>query len=832
MPLEHESLLPKCLAGLGAHLQAEKEVIAVVRAIEDQAAEAVRDLALAELELPAGAAAVTAKLVPLLQWNKPSYDQASEQSPPGCHEPEPEPIPPSIDNWARGVVPCKNVSSVPGKPRPPSPRGDQEEEELALRGGEEQVSSKMPASNYHAGRRESKDKDTTSRAAKDVGDWNAARNRDDDDGRAWGGGNEEGEDIGLLSLFSEESHGLGDEKLAGAGGIGDAIGRGQQYEERAFLESLRRREEARIQEQAQARERLERMDKENRAKEEKMKKELKGRAWVWGPNGEVIILDVGLPEKIPVRVMPRIEVRDRSADGSGSDVTGNTSPLRGRPHTKVAPAPTREGGDSKASKGGRDGYGKNDVDGGGGSGGWGEGECRARNNGGRGRRAKRNDGAAAARRRKGSHSERFFEMSATTQPPLVDTLDLQAGVCVQQGGDEKQGPAFEEDHKHPPRRDLLPRGPLPTEPSLAQAPTPVSIGDATSVSAREGQSLDPPRGRRPSHGDPPSPPATHPLRSASIGSGSGRRAHHRASSNRDSLVNRVRTLDPLSGGKRIETGGTGARGGGGVGHHRGRRLVVPGGAEPEGFGVGSDDDPEDDPHLRLLKEGGNIGGGGGGGGGLKPVPPPPLPRERGSKQRRGVLAKPELRRPRDRGTQPPIPTVTRKHLPPPPLGETMGHGLSLPRDRGLGETHGGGSDAGGPSSPGIYAARHGETNKSDSKFKRGREGVAAHPADSSVGRKRKSGGGGAVGGSSESPHRMAGRERGGGKELPALPGQTKQQAFLPSSPGEGDRGDAGGENGGGRKARRRGSTSRMGWISSGRSKGTLQELFQTAEGVL
>ncbi|CAM9126669.1 unnamed protein product [Ectocarpus sp. 6 AP-2014] len=827
MSLDHESSLPKCLAGLSAHLQAEKEVIAVVRAIEDQAAEAVRDLALAELELPAGAAAVTAKLVPLLQWNKPSYDQASEQSPPGCHEPEPEPIPPSIDNWARGVVPCKNVSWVPGKLPSPSPRGDQEEEEPALRGGEEQDSSKMPVSNDNAGRRESKDKDATSRAAKYGADCNAARNRDDDDGRAWGGGNEEGEDIGLLRLFSEEGHGLGDEKLAGAGGIGDAIGRGRQHEEKAFLESLRRREEARIQEKAQARERLERIDKENRAKEEKMKKELKGRAWVWGPNGEVIILNVVPPEKIPARVMPRIGVRDRSADGGGSDVTGNTSPLRGGPHTKVAPALTREGGDSKASKGGQVGSGKNDTDGGGGSGGGGEGERRAKDNGGRGRRTKRNDGAAASRRRKGSRSERFFEMSATTQPPLVDTLDLQAGVCVQQGGDEKQGPAFEEDHKHPPRRDLLPRGPLPREPSLAQAPTPVSIGDATSVSAREGRSLDPPRGRRPSHGDPLSPPATHPLRSASIGSGSGRRAcHHRASSNRDSVVNRVKTLDPLSGGKRIEAGGTGARGGGGVGHHRGRRLVVPGGAEPEGFGVGSDDDAEDDPHLRLFKEGGNIGGGGGGGGGFKPVPPPPLPRKRGSKQRRGVLAKPELRRPRDRGTQPPIPTVTRKHLPPPPLGETMGHGLSPPRDRGLGETLL--SDAGGPSSPGSYAARHGNTNNSDSKFKRGREVLAAHPADSGVGRKRKSGGGGAGGGSSEWPHRMEGRERGGGKELPALPGQKKQQAFLPSSPGEGDGGDADGEDGGGRKARRRGSTSRMGWISSRRSKGTLQELFQTA----
>lgn len=49
------------------------------RAIEDQAAEAVRDLALAELELPAGAEAVTSKLIPLLEWNRLSYDTVDDQ---------------------------------------------------------------------------------------------------------------------------------------------------------------------------------------------------------------------------------------------------------------------------------------------------------------------------------------------------------------------------------------------------------------------------------------------------------------------------------------------------------------------------------------------------------------------------------------------------------------------------------------------------------------------------------------------------------------------------------------------------------------------------------
>ena len=52
-------------------------------------------------------------------------------------------------------------------------------------------------------------------------------------------------------------------------------------------QGLRRREEARTRELADTRERLERADKEAREKEERMKKELKGRDWVWGPDGEV-----------------------------------------------------------------------------------------------------------------------------------------------------------------------------------------------------------------------------------------------------------------------------------------------------------------------------------------------------------------------------------------------------------------------------------------------------------------------------------------------------------------------------------------------------------------
>ena len=53
---------------------------------------------------------------------------------------------------------------------------------------------------------------------------------------------------------------------------------------------MRRREEARTRELADTQERLERADKEAREKEERMKKELKGKEWIWGPNGEVRLL--------------------------------------------------------------------------------------------------------------------------------------------------------------------------------------------------------------------------------------------------------------------------------------------------------------------------------------------------------------------------------------------------------------------------------------------------------------------------------------------------------------------------------------------------------------
>lgn len=54
-------------------------IIPLNRVVVDQASDAVRDLALAALELPAGAAAVTSKLVPLLEWGRLSCDSPDDQ---------------------------------------------------------------------------------------------------------------------------------------------------------------------------------------------------------------------------------------------------------------------------------------------------------------------------------------------------------------------------------------------------------------------------------------------------------------------------------------------------------------------------------------------------------------------------------------------------------------------------------------------------------------------------------------------------------------------------------------------------------------------------------
>lgn len=181
----------------------------------------------------------------------------------------------------------------------------------------------------------------------------------------------------------------------------------------------------------------------------------------------------------------------------------------------------------------------------------------------------------------------------------------------------------------------------------------------------------------------------------------------------------------------------------------------------------------------------------------------------------------------DRCTRIAIPTVERKHLPPPPVGETMGHGFTPPRDRGLGaaasrSTIGAGSGVGSTSPP---RCNNGNNSNSD-QYKRSRgDGFAADPpaspavASRGVGRKRKGGGGT---GSTRTTLRKGAFDS--SKEFPAIPSQHPQE-FVSSPPAEGDGGAL--EGGGGRKGWRRDSSLRMGWINSRRSRETLQELFRT-----
>ena len=271
------------------------------------------------------------------------------------------------------------------------------------------------------------------------------------------------------------------------------------------------------------------------------------------------MLDVVPPEKIPGRVVPRVGVRDCVASaaagvsaGAGGATGTDPAPSFRKTHGEAGDSVRKrsgggggDGDDSKASKGrgaqdesAKEGAGGSSG-GGAGAGGGGEEETAAEKTG-RGRRSARKSGAAG-RKKRGSRSERFFEVSATSQvrehclffwycfydqqlsscrrwqccflrhwsadlaaggrlqhsrffllkvradhshsatpcasmrprqsgpllplpplrndpwaccrtlacirlaqPPFVDSLDLQAGVCVKEGGDERQGPAFEE----------------------------------------------------------------------------------------------------------------------------------------------------------------------------------------------------------------------------------------------------------------------------------------------------------------------------------------------------------------------------------------------------
>lgn len=184
--------------------------------------------------------------------------------PGGCRRPEEEPVPPTIDNWARGAVPCKHVSRLLDTPPSPSPRSSRDEEEAPHAEDEEEEEESSNSKNSAATMRKidthaaggERDKGAVQRggpSAAAVGGGRRAHRaidnhngnggdggdgRDHGDGRAWGERNgDEGEEeiMELLTTLSDgDPHGA--EVLAGAGGIGDAIGRGRRHEERKFLE--------------------------------------------------------------------------------------------------------------------------------------------------------------------------------------------------------------------------------------------------------------------------------------------------------------------------------------------------------------------------------------------------------------------------------------------------------------------------------------------------------------------------------------------------------------------------------------------------------------------
>lgn len=164
----------------------------------------------------------------------------------GWNRTEPEPIPPCIDSWARGAIPSKPDPSTSDKHlslSSPGNRDEHGEEQDRRQNGGENSSSTMQAVGNAADQERGKAKSSVDAAVLEsstrrTSDQNndASRDDNDGDGRAWGVKDEDGEEIGPLSSLADGAEPGGEETLAGAGGIGDAIGRGRRQEERAFLE--------------------------------------------------------------------------------------------------------------------------------------------------------------------------------------------------------------------------------------------------------------------------------------------------------------------------------------------------------------------------------------------------------------------------------------------------------------------------------------------------------------------------------------------------------------------------------------------------------------------
>lgn len=130
------------------------------------------------------------------------------------------------------------------------------------------------------------------------------------------------------------------------------------------------------------------------------------------------MLDVVPPEKIPGRVVPRVGVRDSAAgstcgDGHSIGIDATLSSRR-EPVGVTSALQKAGGGDPRVSKGTKGGGSSGTGSAVGGQGGGAE-------TVGRGRRGSRRS-RAGARKKKASRSERFFEVSATTQVKILSPV--------------------------------------------------------------------------------------------------------------------------------------------------------------------------------------------------------------------------------------------------------------------------------------------------------------------------------------------------------------------------------------------------------------------------
>lgn len=173
--------------------------------------------------------------------------------PGGCHSPEPEPSPPRIDNRARGAIPSKPAvlatapptANYPAAGDPAAPPVDPAQQNHDT--GSNCNSNNNPKStnsathvvNHSSGTSsdmrppgttmDGSTRSSTGLKSRHEAGGAPASGESGDDGRAWGGGDEEGEVVGLTTLPDTVDTEI-------AAGVGDAARCGRRSEERTFLE--------------------------------------------------------------------------------------------------------------------------------------------------------------------------------------------------------------------------------------------------------------------------------------------------------------------------------------------------------------------------------------------------------------------------------------------------------------------------------------------------------------------------------------------------------------------------------------------------------------------